>query len=98
MDLVEADEEISLAVGSHNVTGGQDLEKAFAVPALDQVLLDDDKILDGRVHFHDLLRQLQVIVGLVEIVRQRVALIPATRLPRQQPILYAVFCVILSLD
>ena len=77
MDLIEAAKEISFSVAADNVTGGQDLEETLAVSSLDQILLDADEVPDGRIDLDDLLRELQVIVGLIEIVCQSVALIPA---------------------
>ena len=60
MDLIEAAKQIRLAVGAHDVTGRQDLEKPFAVSSLDHILLDDDEVSDRRIDGDDLLVELQV--------------------------------------
>ena len=77
VDLIEAAKEISLSVAADHVTGGQDLEETLAVFALDQILLDAYEVPIGGLISTIFFASSKLIVGLIEIVGQSIALIPA---------------------
>ena len=86
VDLVETAEYVGFAVLAGNVTRGQDLQLALAVPALNHLVLDDKLLGEDRIGGDEFLRQGQVVRRLALVIGKNVAVVTLVGRPSEEAI------------